>query len=281
MLLHYIVLQGGEAVEQVTGHAAEHAESGAHEGMPHLINIVTAIGNYISNVLHNPAAGETLNYWVNVIYSWLIMLIILLFFALAARRRDREPGRLQNFVEMLFGGLDSFVHDVLGPKGRTYVPLIGTLFIYILVMNLAGMIPFIGHSPSSSLSITLSLAIFVFITVQLHGIRSLGPLGYLKHFADIPEKPHPVQIILSPLMFFLHVIGELAKPVSLSLRLFGNITGEDVLLAVFVMLLAGYLIPTQIVVYPIVILGSFIQALVFAMLTTVYILLMSPHEEEH
>jgi F-type H+-transporting ATPase subunit a len=82
-----------------------------------------------------------------------------------------------------------------------------------------------------------------------------------------------------PLMFPLHIIGELAKPVSLSLRLFGNITGEDALIAAFVMLMA--FVPLQFFMYPIVLIGSSIQALVFASLTTVYILMMSPHEESH
>ena len=167
------------------------------------------------------------------------------------------------------------MQDILGPEGRTYVPLIGTLFIYILIMNLAGLVPILGHSPSSSLNITLSLALTVFVIVQVHGIRSLGIVGYIKHFADLPDKPHIAQWILSPLMVVLHVIGELAKPLSLSLRLFGNITGEDVLIAVFVMLVA--FTPLHVFMYPIALLGSFIQALVFAMLSTVYIMLMSPH----
>ncbi len=213
------------------------------------------------------------------------MIIIISFFAIVARSMKKHPGRRQNFVELIFGGLDSFVQDVLGPQGRKYVPLVGTLFIYILFMNLFGLVPFIGHSPSSSLNITLSLALFVFLTVQYHGMKSLGLKGYFLHFCDVPEKnPHKAQIIMAPLMFLLHLIGELAKPVSLSLRLFGNITGEDVLIAVFVMLLAAtpvWFLPTQVAVYPIALLGSFIQALVFALLSTVYLLLMSPHEEEH
>ncbi len=268
--LHWIILQGHETIE----HVAEHAEHDS--GTPHLQNIVSVIGQN----LQNEQLGAFMSDWVNVIYSWAIMLLLLWFFATAARKREKIPSGRQNLVELAFGGLDRFVQDVLGPEGRRYVPLIGTLFIYILCMNLFGLIPFLGHSPTSSLNITLSLAVFVFITVQIHGIMSLGFIGYLKHFADIPDKPHPVQIILSPLMFFLHIIGELAKPVSLSLRLFGNITGEDVLLAIFVLMLAKYFIPLQVMVYPIALLGSFIQALVFSILTTVYILLMSPHKEE-
>jgi F-type H+-transporting ATPase subunit a len=277
--IYSIILQGHQAASNAVEAGGEaHGES--HEGVPHLQNVVTIIAEGVDKLAHNAQASANLINWVNVIYSIAIMLMLLIFFAWAARRLKREPGRWQNAVEMAFGTLDNFVQDVLGPEGRKYVPLIGTLFIYILTMNLFGLVPVLGHSPSSSLNITLSLALFVFITVQIHGIMALGLIGYIRHFADLPEKPHPVQIILSPLMFFLHVIGELAKPVSLSLRLFGNITGEDVLIAVFVLMAAGKLIPLQLFVYPIALLGSFIQALVFALLTTVYILLMSPHKEE-
>jgi len=280
--IHKLILQGHAVAEHAAENGDHAAGSGGHEGLAHLQNIVALFANYIRNALGNNALASIIDNWVNIIYSFAIMALLLWFFIYVARHMTKHPGRLQNAVEYLFGGLDSFVQDVLGPQGRKYVPLVGTLFIYILIMNLNGLIPILGHSPSSSLNVTLSLALFVFVTVQLHGIKALGILGYLRHFADLPEKnPHPVQIILAPLMFFLHVIGELAKPVSLSLRLFGNITGEDVLVAVFVTLLAGYLIPTHIMIYPIVLLGSFIQALVFALLTTVYLLLMSPHAEEH
>lgn len=278
--IYRLILQGHHAASDAV-EAAGGAHEESHDSVPHLQNLVTIIAEGVDKLSHNAQASAVLVNWVNVIYSVAIMLMLLIFFAWVARRLRREPGRLQNSVEMAFGSLDNFVQDVLGAEGRKYVPLIGTLFIYILVMNLFGLVPVLGHSPSSSLSITLSLALFVFITVQIHGMRSLGFIGYLRHFADLPEKPHPVQIILAPLMFFLHVIGELAKPVSLSLRLFGNITGEDVLIAVFVLMLAHWLIPLQLFVYPIALLGSFIQALVFALLTTVYILLMSPHKEEH
>jgi F-type H+-transporting ATPase subunit a len=272
--LYLLALQATDIVEHAAGeHAAQEG------GTPELQNIVGIIA-------HVTRQGW-LEDWVNVIYSWAIMLLIVLFFALSARRLrgasggklKREPDRKQVFFETIMGGLDGFVQDILGHYGREYVPLIGTLFIYILSMNLFGLVPVLGHSPSSNLNITLSLALFVFATVQIHGIRNLGIKGYLKHFADLPEKPILVQWIFAPLMMFLHIIGELAKPVSLSLRLFGNITGEDVLIAVFVTLIA--FVPLQLFVYPIALLGSMIQALVFSLLTTVYLLLMSPHTEEH
>jgi len=287
-MLYLLLQHGSEAAEAASDGAAEAASGQSEAISTHLTNWVAAIANYLENT-GNEHAGELLEQFENVIFSWIIMAIIAIFFIVIARNLHKIPGRAQNFAEYLFSTLDNFVKDVLGPSGRTYVPLVGSLFIYILCMNLGGIIPF-GHSPSSSLNITLSLAICVFLTVQIHGIRGLGLWGWVKHYLGLSHKPHIVEIILSPLMIVLHTIGELAKPVSLSLRLFGNITGEDVLLAVFVGLIAyltktmaGHEIffPLQLMVYPIVLLGSFIQALVFSLLTTVYILLMSPHEEEH
>lgn len=286
--VHWILLQAHPATSE--GQAEAHGGSG--ESMPELQNIVT----WLSEWLHQPWLEE----WIDVIFSFAIMLIIFAFFASVGIRMKRElarmetqgqekdsrgldmmkkPQGMQLFAEAVVGGLEGFVVGILGRKGRKYTPLIGTLFIYILVMNLNGIVPIFGHSPTSSLNITLSLAIFVFLTVQIHGIRELGVLGYIKHFADLPERPTAVQWALVPLMFPLHIIGELAKPVSLSLRLFGNITGEDALIAIFVMLVAY--VPLQLFMYPIVLIGSTIQALVFASLSTVYILMMSPHEESH
>jgi F-type H+-transporting ATPase subunit a len=131
----------------------------------------------------------------------------------------------------------------------------------------------------------------VFLYVQWTGIRNLGLIGYLDHLAGSPRDV--VGFVLVPLMLPLHVVGELVKPVSLSLRLFGNITGEDVLLAVFVGLgvslyatlhlpFADWLgIPLQAIIYPLLLIFGFIQALVFTLLSTIYFYMMLPHEEHH
>jgi len=156
------------------------------------------------------------------------------------------------------------------------------------VMNYGGLVPFL-KSPTASLNTTLSMAICVFLYVQWTGIRSFGPLGYLDHLAGSPRDL--VGFILIPLMLPLHIVGELVKPMSLSLRLFGNVTGEDVLLAVFVGLgvgLAGafvhgapFGVPLQAIVYPLLLIFGFIQALVFTLLSTIYFYMMLPHDEHH
>jgi len=144
------------------------------------------------------------------------------------------------------------------------------------------MVP-LGHSPSTSLTITASLAILVFLYVQYTGIHRLGVLGYAHHMAGSPRDV--IGWCMVPLLLPLHIIGELAKPFSLALRLFGNITGEDTLIAVFVMLGIALVsfspvgVPLQIPFYFLGLLLSTIQALVFTLLSSIYILLMLPHEE--
>ncbi|MFH1677171.1 MAG: F0F1 ATP synthase subunit A [bacterium] len=269
--IHLLLLQAQTAATDVAGQVGQAAHTGGAgeaENESELINLVTLIAKFFKL--------PSLEDWVPVIFSFAIMLMIFIFFALAARKLEKIPTGRQNFVEVVMGALDNFVFDVLGKEGRPYVSLIGTLFIYVLVMNLFGIIP-LGFSPTSSLNITLSLALCVFVIVQVHGIRKLGIIGYIKHFCDLPKKPNAINWVVVPLMLPLHLIGELAKPVSLSLRLFGNITGEDALIAIFVTLLA--FVPFQVFMYPIVLIGSAVQALVFAGLSTVYILMMSPHEE--
>jgi F-type H+-transporting ATPase subunit a len=164
------------------------------------------------------------------------------------------------------------------------VPYLGTLFLYILAMNLFGLIPFMD-SPTSSLNVTVGLALCTFLYVQVTGIRELGALGYLDHMAGSPRSA--ISWFMVPIMLPVHLIGELAKPVSLSCRLFGNVFGEDMLLVAFTSLGVATLafvhspvgIPWQFPFLVLALLTSTIQALVFTVLSTIYLLLMLPHEE--
>ena len=266
-------LAGDDAVAHLADQAAEHAEE--HEGGLHHLNNIVQI---IANITNLPWLIE----WQAIVFSFLTMAFLIIILTSVARNLRKQPGPVQNFVEIAVSALDNFVQGVLGPAGRKYTPLIGTLFLYIIIMNLSGLIP-LGFSATSSLNVTLSMALFVFVYVQIQGLQNLGILGYIRHFADLPEKPSGLQWCMAPLLFPLHIIGELAKPVSLSLRLFGNITGEDALIAIFVTLvtIGAISLPFHFFMYPIVLIGSCVQALVFAALTTIYILLMSKHEEEH
>ena len=263
----------------VTGEQGEQHEGGEHGdergGGPHLPNLISMVFGYDS----------VWNDWVNVFFAFVIAIFFTICATTVYRRRRMIPGPFQNFMEMLVEGMYNFIYSILGKETKKYLPFLGTLFFYILAMNWLGMVPF-GHSPSTSLTITASLSIMVFLYAQYTGIRRLGGLGYLHHMAGSPRET--VSWCMVPLLFPLHVIGELAKPFSLALRLFGNITGEDTLIAVFVMLGISILafspvgVPLQIPFYFLGLLLSTIQALVFTLLSTIYILLMLPHEEhEH
>ncbi len=259
----------------VTGEHGDTHEAEGHGGGTHLPNLISMVFGYDSVV----------NDWVNVIFAFTIAIFFTICSNIVYRRRQMIPGKFQNFMEMLVEGMYNFIYSILGKETKKYLPFLGTLFFYILAMNWLGMVPF-GHSPSTSLTITASLSIMVFLYAQYTGIRRLGGLGYLHHMAGSPREL--VSWCMVPLIFPLHIIGELAKPFSLALRLFGNITGEDTLIAVFVMLGISILafspvgVPLQIPFYFLGLLLSTIQALVFTLLSTIYILLMLPHEEhEH
>jgi F-type H+-transporting ATPase subunit a len=267
----------------VTGENSESHEGGKHggehDGGTHLPNLISVIFGYDS----------VWNDWVNVFFAFLIAIFFTICVTIVYHRREMIPGKFQNFMELLVEGMYNFIYTILGKETKKYVPFLGTLFFYVLAMNWIGLVPF-GHSPSTSVTITASLAILVFLYAQYTGLRRLGPLGYLHHFAGSPRDV--IGWCIVPLIFPLHIIGELAKPFSLALRLFGNITGEDTLIAVFVMLgiaMVSFIpthwlpgIPLQVPFYFLGMLLSTIQALVFTLLSTIYILMMLPHEEhEH
>jgi len=186
-------------------------------------------------------------------------------------------GRLQNALEAFVSLIDDFVCGIIGKDGRKFVPFIGTLFIYILCMNLAGLIPFM-RSATSSLSTTFALALCVFFYVHYSAIKKLGFVGYLDHLMGKPRGGLALTIVLPLFMFFMHIVSELIKPVSLSLRLRSNIFADDMLLAA----LSGFGmkgLPLLLFCTFIVIISALVQALVFSLLSTIYFALFLVEEE--
>ncbi len=251
---------------------------GAHP--PEIPNLITLL----TYGRHGPWV-EFLHTWENGIFAFLIVGIVGTVVAWGARALAMKPGRGQMALEGLVEGLDNLVCGVLGrAEGRRYLPFLGTLFLFILSMNLAGLVPGL-KSPTSRFEMTFALALCVFAFVQWTGIRRLGPLGYLDHMIGQPRDA--VGWVLSPLMLFIHGIGEIVKPVSLALRLFGNIMGEDTLLGVFVVLGALMMawshlpigVPLHLPFIFLAMIFSFVQALVFTSLSMIYIYMMLPHEE--
>src|SRR5436309_2008912 len=147
-----------------------------------------------------------------VIFAIAIALVLCVVAFLATRRPQMIPGRLQNLVETLVESLRDFVIGILGPEhGPRYVPFLGSLFIYILAMNLLGLIPFMD-SPTSNLNVTVSLALVVFVYAQYVGFTELGFIGYFDHMMGSPRTL--IGWVLVPLMLPIHLMGELAKPIS-------------------------------------------------------------------
>ena len=216
--------------------------------------------------------------WENISYSLVIVLVLGILAFFACRKKSLIPGRLQAAAELIVAGLDDFVCGMMGPKGRKYTPFIGTLFIYILFMNLSGLIPFMKAS-TASWSTTLALALCVFFYVQYTAIRELGFLGYLDHLAGKPRGVLAFTVIMPLFMLFLHIITELIRPISLSLRLRGNIWGDEILLG----LLSSFGIqglPLLFFNMLMAALTAIVQATVFCLLTTIYFALVLTHEEE-
>jgi F-type H+-transporting ATPase subunit a len=208
----------------------------------------------------------------HITMAWLVMITLAVVAFLATRRLSSVPGPLQNLLEVAIETFQDFLEGIIGPPGRKYLPLIGTLSLFIFFSNLLGLIPGL-KSPTANLNTTLALAIIVFFSYHYFGIREQGPISYLKHFAG------PVWW-LAPLMLIVEPISHLSRVVSLAIRLFGNIFGEDT-----VILILAFLIPV-IVPLPMMMLAIFtsaVQTLVFVMLTTVYISLAveAGHEEHH
>ena len=210
--------------------------------------------------------------WIpdHAIMVLLVMLIFLVFLPLAARRYDKErPGRVQNFLEMIVAGVRSLVSDIIGHGAeKTYANVIGGFALFIFVANLFGLFFFL-QPPTGTLSTTVALALLSFLYFNFQGIKEHGFFGYLKHFMG------PV-LWLAPLFFVIEIIGNFARILSLSLRLFMNIYGEHTATSIF----AG-LVPI-VVPWPLMGLGLFtalLQAFIFATLSSVYISLATAHEE--
>lgn len=253
--------------------AVEHAASSG--GIPELPTLITML----SARWHDDPLIAWLHHWENLVFSAVVGMGLSLLAWRAARRPALVPAGWQNLIELLVDSIDQFVQRVIGHAGRRHTPFIGTLFLYIWVMNLAALVPGMKSS-TASLNTTIGLAVLVFGYVQWIGITTHGPLAYLDHLAGSPRTL--VGWLLVPLMLPIHVLGELIKPLSLSLRLAFNVFAEDVLLAVLVGLglaagLALHLpigIPLQAFVVPLILIFSTVQALVFSLLSTVYISLM-------
>lgn len=220
-----------------------------------------------------------------IIIAILVGVAFSAFCVVATRRMTLFPTGAQNIIEMVVEGFNGLCVNVMGEKyGKKYAWLIGSLFLYIILMNYIGLAP--GFlSPTAHPFTTLGLAVISLIIVHTIAIKENGIKNYLLHYVD---KPYFASILTTP----LHIIGEIAKVLSLSIRLFGNVFGEDT--AIFQFAVMGIMVakgfgflpsflqvplPFQIPMVFLHLLVGAVQAFVFSLLVAVYISIFLPHEE--
>ena len=211
-------------------------------------------------ILDGVGLGGFAHHYPHVVYSWLIMLFLCVVAKLAVGTVKMVPTGGQNFFEAVVGGFEDFAIDVMGEHGRPYFPMVATLFFYILIMNWSGLLPGM-LAPTSNINTPLSMALCVFVLTHIIGIKEHG-FHYIKHFMG------PVAA-MAPLMLPIEIIGHLARVLSLTFRLFGNVMGEDLVIAILFFLAGMFFAPL-----PMMFLGiftGFVQAFVFSLLTMLYI----------
>lgn len=192
-----------------------------------------------------------------VFTTWVIMLALGLASWLATRRlRVEAPGRIQSALEGIVGAVTDAIALVLPTRVELVRPFLGTMWIFLVVANLCGVVPGL-HSPTADLSVTSGLAVLVFLSVHWFGLRSEGARGYFRHY-----------LAPSPVMLPFHIISEITRAVALAVRLFGNIMSLE-LAALLVLLVAGFLAPIPLLMLHIV--EALIQAYIFGALALIYI----------
>ena len=233
----------------------------------------------------------------HVTYTWIVMVILAGLALVASRRLEMVPRGVQNFMEIVLEQFLTLIDDVLGHEGRRYFPLLATLGLFIVTSNLMGLVPGL-IAPTANLNTTAACALIVFFTYHWIGIRKQGMRAYARHFMGPVVGP-------AGLMVPIEIVSHLARPLSLSLRLFGNMTGGHILLAVFFFLmgfdgmlgwaltgsLGGVLLgaPAALIMvvftvgflYPLKILVAFLQAFIFVMLSMLYIAGAIEEAEHH
>ena len=194
-----------------------------------------------------------------IVYSWVVMIILIVLGFLASKSVSLVPTKVQNVMEIIVSALEEFTIDITGEEGRWLFPLLGTVFLYIFTCNIIGLIPGF-YPPTASLNTTLSCALVVVLFTHVIGIKYHG-VKYIKHFLG------PVWWMI-PLIFPIELIGHLARILSLSFRLMGNMMGHELVAGILFALAGLFFAPL-----PIMVLGIFValvQAFVFYLLSVMY-----------
>lgn len=221
----------------------------------------------------------------SLLTTWVVMAILIIFSILSTKNMSKVPGTLQSIAEMIVGGLYDFFTSVVGKNVAQFFPIVGSLFIYILISNWVGLLPGVGtigfhhgesflpllRGPMADLNATVALALVSVLAMQYFGFKNVGA-HYSQRFLNFKD----------PIMFsvgILEIASDISKIVSFAFRLFGNIFAGEVLLAVMAFLMP-FLVPLPFLLMELFV--GLIQALVFSMLSAAFFTLAVSHgEEEH
>ena len=241
------------------------------EKLEHELWIVQAV-----NALFGPAVAAALRplgfvfpAGANVIPDYLVMAALIVVgwtvVCLVVRRNlsVEHPGRLQILIEDGISAVQGMLHDYVGQKGPRYLAIVTTMFVFILSGNLMGLVPGL-KSPTSNINVTLGCALTVAVYYHIQGVKEQGLGHYLKHFAAPPGAP----LFIAPIMLPIEIISHLSRVLSLSLRLFGNIFGEDLVILILFSIVP-FLVPLPMMFLGII--TASLQAFIFVLLTTIYL----------
>ncbi len=262
-------------------------------GLPLFLPMVGGTEEAHYSILHGLLVLNPLKEWIPqpikqpdlLLNTGVVLAFIVGFLVLVVRKLKPIPSSAsQNILEMAVEGLTDLFADIVGERGRKYIPFISTFFFYIILLNFIGLIPGF-QSPTADLNTTVAFALIGIVAVQLIAIKELGLGSYLKHLWGEP-------VWLGPLMLPLHIIGEIAKAVSLAFRLYGNMFGKETVIAVLmgfspIVLIGHFELPYVPLQLPMLLFGVFVgllQAVVFSLLVAIYIAQFiegHDHEEEH
>jgi F-type H+-transporting ATPase subunit a len=235
--------------------------------------VVVKAGEAVGYHFHDPSHPIP-NYMVMVGLATLA--ITGMGLAIRSRLSVENPGRFQIVLEDLVGAVRGLLEQWIGPTGPRYMPLVATLGLFILLGNYMGLVPGL-MAPTASINVTLGCALTIWVYYHFQGIKAQGIGPYLLHFAAPPGAP----LLLAPIMLPIELISHLSRVMSLSLRLFGNIFGEELVIAILFSIIP-FLIPLPMMLLGLITGG--LQAFIFVLLSIIYLqgaVAVEHHHDEH
>lgn len=209
-----------------------------------------------------------------VVFLWIGAVLTFLSLFIGSRLLKNRPGAYQVIVEEIYGFGRNSLGGLMGEEGKKWFPYTLSLFVFLLVLNLVGLVPN-SFPVTSSISFTLTLALLTFLIVQFEGVRCNGVGGYVGAFVPpgLPLKP-----VMVPFMFFIELVSELSKPLTLAMRLYANMLAGHLLIFIFLSFILYFgigmavaSVPMALVLYAFEIFVAILQAYIFAILTQIYI----------